>query len=276
MSNHKLAGFTIIETVLFLGISSFLVVALIVGTGASINTQRYVDAVETFKSVLQQQYADLGSVQNSRNDDWSCGSTASPTTTAANKDNRGQSTCILVGKYLRVEDAKIAAYTVIAHPKNPMTLEPNDIESLKKNYVLNVSKSEVDSTTLEWGTQIAYPAKKDVTPISEGTDYPRPASPRKLGILIVRSPDSGQVYTFTSEDDGVPVEASISPATFTAMFVTGESTPGQSGQLICINSNGLLDRNDRGVRLNPFATNASAVELVTNDFLKTSGSSLQC
>jgi len=270
MSNHKLAGFTIIETVLFLGISSFLVVALIVGTGASINTQRYMDAVETFKSVLQQQYSDLSSVQNSRNDNWSCGSNALPTTTGAVKDNRGQSDCILVGKYMRIENDKMAMYTVIGHPKNTMTIESNDIKSLKENYVLNISKTETDASTLEWGTQIAYPATES------GKSYSRPATPRKLGILIVRSPDSGQVYTFTSEDDGVPLVASITATTLADMLVTGNGTPGQGEQLICINSNGLLERNDRGVLLNSFATNASAVELVTNEYLKTTESKLQC
>ena len=274
MSNHKLAGFTIIETVLFLGISSFLVVALIVGTGTSINNQRYIDAAETFKSVIQQQYADLSSVQNSRDDNWSCGNSAFPTTTGTGKDNRGQSKCILIGKYLRLEDSNIAIYQVIGHPRNTIQIGLNDIDSLKTNYVLNISKSETDNSTLEWGAQIAYPATEG------GTAYSRPASPRKLGILIVRSPDSGQVYTFTSEDGGVPVEASISPATFTNMLVTGATIPGQGKQLICVNSNGLLKQNDRAVLLSPFAANSSAVELVTNEYLKTagptSGATLQC
>jgi hypothetical protein len=151
-----------------------------------------------------------------------------------------------------------------------MTIESNDIKSLKENYVLNISKTETDASTLEWGTQIAYPATES------GKSYSRPATPRKLGILIVRSPDSGQVYTFTSEDDGVPLVASITATTLADMLVTGNGTPGQGEQLICINSNGLLERNDRGVLLNSFATNASAVELVTNEYLKTTESKLQC
>jgi hypothetical protein len=151
-----------------------------------------------------------------------------------------------------------------------MTLETNDVKALKENYVLNISKTETDNSVLEWGTQIAYPDTDGAS------DYSRPASPRKLGILIVRSPDSGQVYTFTAEDGGVPVESSITAATFKDMLVIGAGTPGQGAQLICINSNGLLERNDRGVLLNSFATNASAVELVNNEYLGASGSTLRC
>jgi type II secretory pathway pseudopilin PulG len=269
MGTHKLAGFTIIETVLFLGISSLLIVTLIASTGASLNIQRYRDAAETFKSVLQQQYADLASVQNGRNDNWSCGSNAIPTNTATISDNRGQSNCSLLGKYVRIENDKISIYRVIGFERSTTT-QLNDINSLKNNYILNVSKAEADNSTLEWGTQIAYPATIN------GATNPRPVSPRKVGILIVRSPDSGQVYTFSNSDVDVPDDANLGPATFANMLIAGNGIPGQGEQLMCINSNGLLANNDRAVYLASYASGASAVELRTNDYLASVGSSARC
>lgn len=270
MGTNKLAGFTIIETMLFLGISSFLIVALIASTGNSINIQRYNDAVETFKSVLQQQYSDVTSVQNSRNDNWSCGSTASPTTTSTVKDNRGQSSCSLVGKYIRIEDDKLSIYRVVAYENATTANLANDIISLKDNYVLNVSQDDVDISTMEWGTRISYPITQG------GAPYSMPQNPRKMGILIVRSPDSGQIYTFTNGDNDVPNDSSIGSANLESMLVAGSTIPGQSSRLICVNSSGLLANNDRAIQLGAFASGSSAVEMQTNDYLISQASAYKC
>jgi len=272
MGTHKLAGFTIIETMLFLGISSALIVLLIAGTGNSLNVERYRDAAETFKSTLQQQYADLASVQNGRNNNWTCGSDATPTTTNINKDIRGQSPCMLLGKYVRVENEKISIYRVIGFQRADTT-QDNDILSLKTNYLLNISRDEAEKTNLEWGTKIAYPATENGTP-----DPSRPPSPRKMGILVVRSPDSGQIYTFTNSDDDVPNDDSISPADLSSMLLTGAGVgaSGQADRLICINSGGLQSMNDRGVAMNSFAAGASAIELQTNEYLAEIGSPYRC
>lgn len=270
MGTNKLAGFTIIETTLFLGISSFLIVALIASTGNSINIQRYNDAVETFKSTLQQQYADVTSVQNSRDDNWSCGSTATPITTGTVKDNRGQSSCSLVGKYVRIEDDKLSVYRVVAYENATPVTSANDIISLKDNYVLNVSQDDVDVSTMEWGTRISYPATQS------GAPYSMPQNPRKMGILIVRSPDSGQIYTFTNSDSSVPNVGGIGSANLESMLVAGNSVPGQGSRLICVNSSGLLANSDRAIQLGAFASGSSAVEVQSNDYLVSIGSAYKC
>jgi type II secretory pathway pseudopilin PulG len=269
MGTHKLAGFTIIETMLFLGISGALVVGLIASSGASLNTQRYRDAAESFKTTLQQQYSDLISVQNSRDDSWSCGPSATPTNTGSVRENRGQSDCSLLGKYVRLEDEKISIYKVVGY-ETDSTSPTNDIDQLKSNYVLNIVRDEVESNTLEWGAFIAYPS------IVNNTPNPTPQSPRKMGILIVRSPNSGQIYTFSNAANDVPLDADITSTTLNNMLVAGDSIPGQGAQLICVNSGGFLANNDRAVMIDKFATGASAVELQTNDFLTSRGTNTQC
>lgn len=259
MGKQKLAGFTIIETMLFLAISGFLMIALLVGTGASVNVQRYRDSTETFKSLLQQQYADLTSTQNGRDDNWSCGSSATPTTTGPTKDNRGQSDCMLVGKYVRIQDTDIAVYSLIGYKKTTPTVQPNDIASLKNNYVLNISKLDASRSKMEWGTRVAYPSvMNDVTTAT-------PKTPRTVGFLVVRSPDSGQIYTFSNNDPNVPPEASINAATFVNLI----DTANQGSQLICIDNDGMFASNDRGVYVHGFASGVSAIEVRSNDYMKT-------
>jgi len=274
MGNRKLAGFTIIETILFLGISSFLVVALIAGTGNSVNEQRYKDAVQTFKATLQQQYADIGSVQNSRNNNWSCDSTATPTDTGPVSDNRGQSKCVLVGKYVRLEDTKMSIYSVVAYQQST-AIQTNDILSLKNNYRLNVLRSDVDNKTLEWGTRISYPRTQGG---SANVAYPKPQNPRKLGILVIRSPDSGQIYTFSNSDTDVPDDANINPTSLASMVVAGGFSPGsaQGARVICINSDGLLANSSSAIQINAYASSASAIETQTNDYMSTSVLGYKC
>lgn len=257
MGTHKLDGFTIIETVLFLGVSTALIMAMIVGAGASLNVQRYRDASETFKLVVQQQYADLISVQNGRGNDWYCGADARPVEDAPVSQSRGQSNCTLAGKYLYVEDDEITSYTVIANGSEP-ALATNDIDSLKNNYTLSVSRVDEESSKLEWGTRIAWPKKiNGIANVAAGTS-------RKIGILVVRSPSSGQIYTFTNS----PSDDSISSTKLAQMLVPGNKLPGQGEQVICIDSDGLFTSSDRAVVLNSFASTSSAVELRTNDFMK--------
>lgn len=265
MGTHKTAGFTIIETMLFLAISGLLIVSLLIGVGASVNVQRYRDAAESFKGLLQEQYADLTSVENARTDSWSCGSTAVPSNAGPVYDNRGQSQCILIGKYVWVDNTDISVYTVIGYPKftTPPLTSSDDITSLKTNYVLNVSSGEAQKSTLEWGTRISYPVKVN------GTTNSTPATPRKLGFLVVRSPESGQIYTFVNNDPNVPNATNIGTATFTDLLVAGNAAPGNQGeQLICVDTNGLFASSDRGVYIGSFATGASAVEIRTNDYIK--------
>jgi type II secretory pathway pseudopilin PulG len=259
MGTKKSAGFTIIETMLFLGISGLLIVTFIAGAGASINVQRYRDATETLKSVIQQQYADLTSVQNARDNNWSCGTTALPSNSGSVVQDRGQSECLLLGKYVRIEDDKISIYRVLGYQL--ASAAAGDINSLKNNYALNVSRVETDSSTLEWGTEIASPVKFN------GASITNPPASRKVGILVIRSPDSGRIYTFSNEGNAVPDDENINPVSLSSMLVAGNTIPGQGKILLCVDSTGLLANDDRAVYIGSFAAGASAVELRTNDYM---------
>ena len=66
------SGFTIIEAMLFLAVAGALTVAVLAGSGAAINQQRYKDSVNSFKSLLQQQYSEATNVVNDRDGTQAC------------------------------------------------------------------------------------------------------------------------------------------------------------------------------------------------------------
>lgn len=255
MGIRRQEGFTIIETTLFLAASALLIVMMIAGTGASLNLQRYRDATESFKSLFQQQYADLSHVQNGRDNNWTCNSSATITENGSNDAIRGQSRCLLIGKYLRIEGGDIGVYSVIAAKKSTAGQYNDDIESLSKNYNLNVAEA-VENRTMEWGTQIAWATDGPL-------DVKEPRVPRSLGVLFVRSPDSGLVYTFTS--DTVPPKGSINQATFTSILQSGAVIPGQKERMVCIESSGLFVNGDMALYIAPYASAATSIETRTND-----------
>lgn len=257
MSTRGQQGFTIIETTLFLAITGLLIMMMVAGTGAALNIQRYRDATESFKSLVQQQYADLSNVQNGRTNNWTCDATSTVIEDGSNDKTRGQSNCFLVGKYMRIEDGAISTYAVLASRNGSIPL--NDIQSMVQNYVMNVSTSEVEERTMEWGTQIAWATAGTV-------DMRSVTTPRSIGILFIRSPDSGQIYTFSS--DSVPSKDSIGPSTFTDMLIGGATVPGQAARMVCIESGGLFVDGSIGLYIAPYAASASSIETRSNDYSK--------
>ena len=250
-------GFTIIETMLFLAVTGLLVMGVLIGTGSALNRQRYTDSVETFKNLVQAQYAELGSVKNSRSNTWSCDASALPAT--GGSEIRGQSGCLIVGKYMRIDKGDISIYTVLAR-KTGTTTGLTDIQTIDTNYTYNVSQDGVDNRKMEWGTQIAY--------ASTGIDAKTPKAPRVLGLLFIRSPESGSIYTFSSST--VPAKTAINAATFKSIINESTNTfPGQGARTVCVQSSGLFPTSDMAVAINQSAANSSAVEIQSTDFMQT-------
>lgn len=257
------SGFTIIETMLFLAVTGLLIMGALIGTGAALANQRYKDAVETFKNTVQTQYAELGSIKNDRSDAWACGSNAKP---VAGSEYRGQSDCLVVGRYMVINGGDISIYTVLANKNAGATAKLTDVATLHDNYTYNVAP-DVEERTMEWGTQIAWP--------SSGGGSQSPTTPRTLGALIIRSPESGRIYTFTGNAiPGAP--SAINNTTFTDMIVAGDGIPGQGGRTVCVQSGGGIFGGDRAVYIQTRASGSSSVEVRSNDTIKALGGDTQC
>lgn len=268
MGTSKQAGFTILETMLFLAITGLLIAGVLVGVSTSINIQRYRDSVTSFKSLLQSQYSDITNVQNDRDNSWRCGVNAT-TTQSGSAQARGQSSCVLLGRYITITDGSYTIATVNGYEKASST-SGTDISILKNDYTLGLSTINQQTDSLEWGTSIAWP--------SSGGGAKNPTTPRSIAILIIRSPSSGSIYTFTS--DTVPPIDNVNNATLQAMLVTGLGTlgtfPSQASRTICIDSNGLVVTGNMAIYIHAYATAETSIETRSNDVTASLGSDVKC
>jgi type II secretory pathway pseudopilin PulG len=264
------SGFTIIETVLFLAVTGALIAGIIFATSSSIGTQRYRDATESFKALLQQQYADVRNVQNPRSSSWSCNDQATVTSGTV---LAGQSDCVMVGKYMIIDNTDIATYRVIASKIAGVPDDGNDITVLRTAYRLNLDKSDVQQHKLEWGARIAWATAGDPD------DVKAPTTPRAIALLFVRSPVSGQTYTFSTNT--VPNAAQLAGATtaqtfLRAMIQPGVVVPGQQGRTICLVPAAMTTVASNALYVAPYASGSSSIEVRSNDVAAGLGVAERC
>lgn len=262
---NRLQGFTIIETMLVLAVTGVLIASLLVGVGTTLNAQRYKDAVSSFKSLVQQQYAELNNVANDRNSNWTCGSNATPVQ-ANSGIAPGQSNCVLLGRLMTVDATTIKTASVVGY-QTATTMQPTDVQTLKSDYTLGVSSDSIESSSLEWGAQIAWP--------KSGAGARTPTTPRTLSLLFVRSPDSGTIYTFSS-DTANPIDAVSSAYLKSIMVESVAAIPGQGPRTICIDPDAAGASDAYALYIAQGANTPGAIETRTNDTTKSLGGTSQC
>lgn len=251
MGRHSKQGFTIIETMLVLAITGVLIAGLLVGLGSSISNQRYLDSVSSFKSLIQDQYSQIDNVTNDRDAHWTCDSTATPAPAQNGGTTPGQSDCVLLGRYLSIVDDHITMATVVGYPLTAAS-SSGTVASIKTDYALGISTSSIQTQGLQWGAQIAWP--------SSGAGARSPTSPRSLAILLIRSPENGTSYTFTS--DTVNDISAVTSATLIAMMVPdiNATNPGQAGRTVCLDPNGFGVPEKLAVYIDPAASGPGSIE----------------
>lgn len=114
------SGFTIIEVVLFLAVSGVMVTALLIGAGTAVQRQQYRDAVQSFASYLRGQYSQVINVENDRE----TGRCPIATADSGSDTARGQSDCVIVGRYVETTGGAssvgdtFASYPVYAYSES--------------------------------------------------------------------------------------------------------------------------------------------------------------
>lgn len=259
-------GFTLIEVILFFSISGLLVITLLGGVTLALNTQRYQDAVLSFKNFVQDQYASLQYVANDRDNTWSCPTGGAPTQ-GGTAVPRGQSDCFLMGRVVVVNQGRLHAADIIGSDNGTNSEGGTDIDRIKKNYTLNTLSQYTEDSIMEWGTEIA--CRKTFT---DGTSNPA-ACPRTVTLLLLRSPESGVTYTFTNES-GVenPTNTQLK-----AMILEGIAPTGTQGErVICVNTSNLVTAPAQWIYIRPYAVNSTGVETRSVGIGLTSGDKTKC
>lgn len=237
MKPLKQVGFTIIETMLFLGITGLLVVGVLAGTGNSINVQRYRDSVTSLQSLLQQQYSEVSNVSNDHGLDWSCNDVAEVEPLGSNGSvSRGQSDCVILGRFITTNNngKALSIKNVIGYPSST-SVAPNDIVMLK-SYTVKISPRDQTVYEMEWDSSIVKPGGN---------------SAMNFSLLILRSPSSGVMRTF--------INPSIVVKDIDIATLIDQSALLQPVKM-CVNPNGVFISGKTAVLIVANATNASGVE----------------
>lgn len=231
MSGVTRAGFTIIESMLFLAISGLLIVGVIAGAGVSINVNRYKDATTSLDAYLQGQYDKTINVQNDRNNQLGC---AGGVITESGNQARGTSTCMVIGRFISVINTGTTLESQPVYAATDGSKANDDLTALINSGLFLSNGAETpESYTLEWGTKLVTPK----------TNSPLEATK----LLIVRSPSSGAIRTFAAEGLTNPVD-----------FLKDQY---RQDAFYCVDQSGLATIPRRGSLIVKDATNSSGVKM---------------
>lgn len=222
---HYKRGFTIIEVVLFLAISGGLAAALILGTGAAIQRQQYKDSVQSYANFLTTQYSRVVSVENDRSDDEKC------SIDGASLENRGQSDCVIVGRYISTEDSTAG--------KEGRVYQTYPVYSLGRGENRQYSIGNSDG-------------KYQVTWSARTRFANQPSSDTIMSILMYRDPDNGSIIIRTSNQR-------YNTSNIQELFANSGSTDAKE---VCVyDTGGWLAGERRSVILGARAASSDAVTL---------------
>lgn len=263
-------GFTIIEVTLFLAISGLMVAGIIAFSMGNINQQRYRDTITTFQADLQQLYADTISVNNTR-----VGGSGEG---VCNTEARGNSRCIVLGRYMAVNTAgDYTTYNVMA-TNNTCKIEQggSDLDVLSR-CIVRIDRDTSDSGSIGWGSSLGWPRTGSGGRGDGGSD--RLGQARAFSMLVLRSPESGHVYTFTAD------AGSTSTAYINQMVRPGRTSDGHPGggqfhgrgnRTICMEPAGFNIAEPMAILIRANASNAQHVELVSPGLLAETGVTTRC
>ena len=223
-------GFTIIEVMLFLALSGFLLVGILAGTGSSIANQRYKDAVQDAADALRSAYSFVADTQVETRDkkQGACGGTVEGADYGSDNEAnlyRGRTTCAVYGAVVMIDGNRIQTTTVIGRDyfdfvraaqevsagKNvseefaedvKVALNPtSDLALLKALHVNNLA---YQCGTMASCKDISVPGGSKVQRLKWDTIFKAPRSAEqsknedlKLTLLIYRSPVNGVIRTIS-------------------------------------------------------------------------------
>ena len=239
MGTKTQTGFTIIEVMLFLAVTGMLAAAILVGSGVAIGQQRYRDSVGSLQSYIQQQYNQVTNVTNDRDKAWTCDSNGN-VAQAANEsagEARGTSDCVVLGRLVTIDatGTNLVSSVVVGYRNPNGATETSDVAELATNYKLGIAPIDKDDESVNWGAQVVKP---------------KTTTPMPFSILVIRSPLSGALMTFTKEGAQTNPGSMVSAANMSVQ------------RDLCVNADaGSFVGKRMEIRIEPFASSQSAVQV---------------
>ncbi len=299
---RRALGFTIIEVMLSLAISGMVLVGALLGVSSTISRNRYRDVVESTAALLRNQYDLVSRIQiDERANDDTCGDISGDSMSSfvdgENKGGRGRSKCSVYGVAItlgldngkRMQVTNLIGIEYNEYRKSIVeadeTADPDEIingmseielfKNLKLTNVFNKDNTQCQVTGLLTDETYKWDATLETVNKDEPAEYI---------IMIVRSPRSGAVHTFTMNHSGStnpldPYDYTKIPgstctnsqgdgikATVSDAFANGSFTRTEDVKL-CIDSADMLATygKRRMIRIDADGHNSSAVVLTNMD-----------
>lgn len=178
MIRQQSTGFTIIELMLFLGLTGLILIGILVSSGTAVTRQRYIDAVYSLQSTLQDQYTEVVNTRNTGLTNSECSS------------SRGQSNCVILGKFIEPTDDRKSLKVETVYGVTPSSdISTSSDTEIFRAYLKNSSGNyrnaiaEGNQQTIGWGFVMQKPSPKE---------------PIEFNMAILRSPVSGSIRTYIS------------------------------------------------------------------------------
>ncbi len=233
-------GFTIIEVMLFLALTGFLLAGILVGAGSSIANQRYKDAVQDAADVLRKAYSFVADTQIGLRDDGKDGENAcdslvsSVASSIKGEAGRGRTSCSVYGAVVTIKTDKESALTEIQTTtllgrdlydvtlqKDTEKIDCTNDENKDKLYcvVSNPSSSDIELLRALEANNLVRHSKTNHTEVAgnsatqkikwgaffreplKGVDDGRnEGDALNITLLIYRSPRDGSIRTLVKDD----------------------------------------------------------------------------
>lgn len=243
-SATKQAGFTIIETMLFVGITGLIMAFMLVGVSTQLNHRRYQDASNSLLSYVQSQYNLVSNVNSARSASEVCidHQVKAAETGDENDAGRGTSDCTIVGRLLRsVEGGTgISSTQVIATvDAASLPLQRGDSDTKVLQDARLTTGLNVDQYSTQWNTKLVRPA-------------PNGDQAGTFSILITRMPTTGLIHTYANTSATISLDELVD----TANLVDFK---------LCLDPNGLLGlaSEPTGTLIRADAASTGSIEFVS-------------
>lgn len=215
-------GFTIIEVMLFLALSGFLLVGILAGTGSSIANQRYKDAVQDAADALRKAYSFVADTEISTRDKNE--SVCKYKDLDSSEAGRGRSSCAVYGAVVVINRDTIQTTTLIGKDYYDMLVgvdhkesgwddsdytkihqsSATDLDILNVLEANNLARLCSDDTGINCTTAVA--GHQTTQKLKWGAIFKKPNSGEEknqdlaLTLLIYRSPRDGSIRTLVYDD----------------------------------------------------------------------------
>lgn len=222
-------GFTIIEVMLFLGVTAALLVVALSGANSMIKSQRFSDSVDNLHSFIQQQYEEVATGVNPRSGA-NVPECSTQTTLAGTEES-----CLLVGKMISFTTNSTTGAQTITSRYVISTAHPNgsvpgvtDLEKLT-NSLLTVPDTEgAVSYELRWGAGITKATRNQSASPSGRVDI--------NNIAFIRMPDANRFVTlfFPHQGSGNNPTQSLNKSLETTYALDPPSEEGKPSGILCV------------------------------------------